>query len=237
MSLENTWNNGILLTRSVMQRDIEGATYINERYFTTSSMSLVDEESPGYRLLVEFTLDENKRQIIWERSFDLRTSLVKALKNVCKDQYWFGRVSNVFGKRGGVNVEGLSYDPLNPDGLIIGLRSPLCSKAFGLPQLGEGLSLRNGEAILFKVNHPFDANPSYEYIRLDLNGHGIRGMEYIPALAGFIIIGGPVEKANDYSLWFYSDEKQLTPLSIPGFKNYVVRNQLLNFLLKVKRRL
>jgi hypothetical protein len=232
ISLDNIWNDGLLLTRSVMQRDIEGATFLNERYFTTSSMSLVDEESPGYRLLVEFTLDEEKRQIVWERSVDLRNSLVRALKDVCKDPYWFGRITNVFGKRGGINVEGLSFDPLNPDGLIIGLRSPLCSKSFGLPELGEGLSLRNGRAIMFRIDQPFDAEPNYEPVRLDLNGHGIRGMEYIPDLKGFIVIGGPVEKANDYSLWFYSDKGELSSLSIPGFEKLCRPESVAEFSIK-----
>lgn len=217
--IANSFKNGKLLTRSVMQRDIEGATYLNGSYFTTSSMSLVDEESPGYRLLVEFTLDEENNKIIWERSVDFRSKLLSALKTTCYNKGWVSRVLNVFGKRGGLNVEALSFDPNNDEGLVLGLRSPLCSVQFGLPAFGDGLSLRNGKAMMVKVNMPFSAKPSFEFIKLDLHGHGIRGMEYIQALKGYVIIGGPVEKADDYSLWFYGDDKRLQPLKVKGFEH------------------
>jgi len=217
-NLEQSWQQGKLLTRSVMQRDIEGATFSNGSYYTTSSMSLVDEESPGYRLLVEFTLDEENDKIVWERSVDFRYKLVKALKGACYNKKWISRVLNVFGKRGGLNVEGLSFDPNNNEGLVLGLRSPLCSPQFGLPAFGDGLSLRNGKAMMVKVDKPFSAKPLFEFIKLDLNGHGIRGLEYIPSMHGYVIIGGPVEKANDYSLWFYGNDAKLTPLKLNGFE-------------------
>ncbi len=216
-SLEDSFKHGELLTRSVIQRDIEGATYINGSYFTTSSMSLIDEESPGYRLLVEFHLDQKKHNLTWERSVDLRRTLLDALKSECGDAGWFSRVKNVFGRRGGLNVEGLSFDPQNDNGLILGLRSPLCAQNFGSPDFDDKLSLRNGKAMLISLSHPFEAKPEFTVTRLDLNGHGVRGMEYIRGLQGYLIIGGPVAKENDYSLWFYQPDKTLFQVHVPGF--------------------
>ena len=216
-SLEDSFKHGELLTRSVIQRDIEGATFINDSYFTTSSMSLIDEESPGYRLLVEFHLDKNKQNLTWERSVDLRRTLLEALKSECGDAAWFSRVKNVFGRRGGLNVEGLSFDPQNDNGLILGLRSPLCAQHFGSPDFDDKLSLRNGKAMLISLSQPFEAKPKFAVTQLDLQGHGIRGIEYIRSLRGYLIIGGPVAKENDYSLWFYQPNKKLIQVNVPGF--------------------
>ena len=216
-NVEESFKHGELLTRSVIQRDIEGATFIKGSYFTTSSMSLIDEESPGYRLLVEFHLDENKQNLTWERSVDLRHTLLEALKSECGNAAWFSRVKNVFGRRGGLNVEGISFDPQNDKGLVLGLRSPLCAQNFGSADFDSQLSLRNGKAMLVSLSQPFEAKPKFSVTQLDLKGHGIRGMEYIRSLNGYLIIGGPVAKENDYSLWFYQPNKKLHQVTVPGF--------------------
>ncbi len=213
----NKWAPSILINQSVMQRDIEGATFYNGTYITTSSMSVVDEESPGYRLLVEFVINDGDNRVHWERSVDIRNKLMKSLGEACSYPGWFPRVSNVFGKRGGLNVEGLSYVPEQKESVILGLRSPLCAPKFGLPAFDSSFSLREGDALLAKINKPFSATPKFEIIKLDLKGHGIRGLEYIKALNGYVIIGGPVQKADDYSLWLYKDDGKLQQLELNGF--------------------
>ncbi len=98
---------------------------------------------------------------------------------------------------GGLNVEALEA---SPDGrrLWVGFRGPLLDQ----------------RAILACIENPseiFDANeapriaPRLE--TLDLGGHGIRGLSYVPALGGYLIIGGPVgpEEAA-FRLWFWSSE-------------------------------
>lgn len=96
---------------------------------------------------------------------------------------------------GGLNIEALDFDA-NDRHLLIGLRSPL---------LG-------GQALIGRCENPaelFEAGrlPRFagELIRLDLAGDGIRGMAYLPALAGHLLIGGPVDRAaTQFRLWFWS---------------------------------
>ena len=45
---------------------------------------------------------------------------------------------------------------------------------------------------------------------IDLKGQGIRGIEYIPAMKGYVIISGGVEKMNEYHLWFYDPKSEKT---------------------------
>ena len=76
---------------------------------------------------------------------------------------------------------------------------------------------RDGVAIIAIVEDAFGDSPSFRFETLDLDGHGVRGMEWIPALNGYVIIGGPVVKANDYSLWRWAADGRLEPLELDGF--------------------
>jgi hypothetical protein len=98
---------------------------------------------------------------------------------------------------GGLNIEGLEISP-DQKRLLIGLRSPL----------------RDGRALIASVENPsaiFESDeaplisPLLE--ELDLGGHGIRGLSYVPALGAFLVIGGPAsrEPAN-FDLWRWSGE-------------------------------
>ena len=96
---------------------------------------------------------------------------------------------------GGLNIEALAMSP-DQQRLLIGFRSPL----------------QGGRAIVASVENPsalFDdgapAQISATLTTLDLGGNGIRGMSYIPALNGYLVIGGPVsaERAH-FELWFWS---------------------------------
>jgi hypothetical protein len=98
---------------------------------------------------------------------------------------------------GGLNIEALEIDA---DGrrLLVGFRSPLL----------------DGQAIIACVENPaamFDAGEppriSFDLITLDLGGSGIRGMAYVPALAGHLIISGPVARQQvQFQLWFWSGQ-------------------------------
>ena len=98
---------------------------------------------------------------------------------------------------GGLNVEALEA---SADGrrLWVGFRGPLLDQ----------------RAILACVENPsgiFDADeapriaPRLE--TLDLGGHGIRGMSYVPSLGGYLIVAGPVgTEETAFRLWFWSSE-------------------------------
>jgi hypothetical protein len=44
-------------------------------------------------------------------------------------------------------------------------------------------------------------------------------MEWIPAMGSYVIIGGPVPAADNYSLWQLTWNGTLKPLELPGFEN------------------
>jgi len=96
---------------------------------------------------------------------------------------------------GGLNIEALE---IGADGqrLFVGFRSPLI----------------DGKAIIASVENPaamFDAGEPPRVmpavITLDLGGNGIRGMAWVPSLAGHLIISGPVGRQPvPFQLWFWS---------------------------------
>lgn len=96
---------------------------------------------------------------------------------------------------GGFNIEGLEFSA-DQKALLVGFRSPLDA----------------GKALIATVGNPSAmfapgtaADVRAELIRLDLDGHGLRGMSWIPALRGYLLISGPVAKEQtQFRLWFWS---------------------------------
>lgn len=95
---------------------------------------------------------------------------------------------------GGLNVEALE---ITPDGrLLIGFRSPL----------------RDSRALLAMLNNPAqvvdaDAAPAIDPTleALDLGGDGLRGMSWVAALDGYLLISGPIARENvQFKLWFWA---------------------------------
>lgn len=92
----------------------------------------------------------------------------------------------------GFNIEALEFDPAS-GGLLVGFRSPVVG----------------GRALIATINNPaqlFDTTPAIdpELITLDLDGHGLRGIGHIPALAGHLLISGPSDRADRaFRLWFW----------------------------------
>lgn len=113
---------------------------------------------------------------------------------------------------GGINIEALE---MTPDGerLLIGFRSPL------LEQRALIASIENPRSV-FESGVAPRISP---LITLDLAGHGIRGMSYVPALAGYLVISGPVAREQvQFRLWFWSgnDQEQARPISVPGLPGF-----------------
>lgn len=96
--------------------------------------------------------------------------------------------------QGGLNIEALE---IGADGrhLLVGFRSPVI----------------DGKAIIARVENPaamFDAGEPPRIapvlIRLDLGGSGMRGMAWVPALGGYLIVSGPVARQPvPFQLWFW----------------------------------
>jgi hypothetical protein len=112
---------------------------------------------------------------------------------------------------GGLNIEGLevSHDQQR---LLIGFRSPLRD--------GRALiaSVENLSAVFESDEVPIIA-PLLE--ELDLGGHGIRGLSYIPALGAYLVIGGPASREPaDFDLWCWSGQPGAPAqrMAVPGLR-------------------
>ena len=113
--------------------------------------------------------------------------------------------------RGGLNIEALEMTP-DQQRLLVGLRSPLNA----------------GRAIIASIDNPtaiFEAGEaprvSTSLVELDLGGHGIRGLAYVPSLGEYLVIGGPVSReAAQFDLWLWSGHPGAPArrVTIPGLQ-------------------
>ena len=113
----------------------------------------------------------------------------------------------------GLNIEALEG---TPDGqrLLIGFRSPL----------------QGSQALIASIDNPAavfdsDAAPhvSSPLQTLDLGGHGIRGMSYVAALQGYLIISGPASREKHaFGLWFWSGKADAPArrVTVPGLAGF-----------------
>lgn len=114
---------------------------------------------------------------------------------------------------GGLNIEGLELSA-DQQRLMIGFRSPLHD--------GRALiaSLENPSAV-FETGEAPRIAPALD--ELDLDGHGIRGMSYVPALGAYLVIGGPASReAESFSLWRWSGQPAAPAqrLTVPGLRGF-----------------
>ena len=110
---------------------------------------------------------------------------------------------------GGLNVEALE---ISADGqhLWVGFRSPLL----------------DGQALVARIENPagiFDADEAPKIAprlsMLDLGGHGIRGMSWLPELGAYLVIGGPAARDGQaFGLWLWSGEagSRARRVQLPG---------------------
>jgi hypothetical protein len=116
---------------------------------------------------------------------------------------------------GGLNIEALEITP-DAQRLMIGFRSPL------LQQQAIIASIENPSAIF---EDGVTARISSQLITLDLGGHGIRGMSYIPVLGGYLVISGPVAREQvQFQLWFWNGKpgespRRISVAGLPGFEH------------------
>jgi len=114
---------------------------------------------------------------------------------------------------GGFNIEALDISP-DQQRLLIGFRSPL----------------QGNRAIIASVENPaaiFDADApplvSATLSTLDLGGNGIRGMSYIAALGGYLIISGPASREPaHFDLWFWNGQSDTSArrVTVPGLHGF-----------------
>ena len=107
------------------------------------------------------------------------------------------------GKDGGINIEGLAWDP-GHGRLLLGMRSPVVDgQALLVP-----LKLRDPRGAFTIDNLQVEGGKA---IRLSLGGLGVRGFEYDERAKVFRILSGATEEqqSTDFVLWQWNgDEKQ-----------------------------
>ncbi|MBE2260068.1 MAG: DUF3616 domain-containing protein [Rhodobacteraceae bacterium] len=101
-------------------------------------------------------------------------------------------------KDGGLNIEALTMSA-DQTRLLVGLRSPLLDRQALIA------TIENPQAVFEAAAEPLIGAT---LTTLDLGGNGIRGMSYIPRLAGYLLIGGPIARSRaPFELWFWSGDR------------------------------
>lgn len=104
--------------------------------------------------------------------------------------------------RGAVNIEGLSA---SPNGLYIGFRNPLYEGKAVV------VELQNPEDVVTNGEHAVFGSPIY----LDLNGRGIRSLDYWPERNLYIVSSGSYDAVKDFEFFTWApDERNSSPKKI-----------------------
>ncbi len=181
------------LGRSI--EDLEGITTDGTHFYVVSSQSR--PKAIAKEGLVRFKFDARSQSIEAVESISgLKSFLVENVADLREEGVKKG-------KKGGLNIEGLAWDPRRGR-LLLGLRSPIIDgHALIVP-----LRLRDPRAAFSIDNLQVEGSG---VIQLDLGGVGIRGIEYDGRTNVFRIISGPAEDQDqtDFGLWEWNgDEKQ-----------------------------
>jgi Protein of unknown function (DUF3616) len=170
--------------------DLEGITTDGTHFYVVGSQSKsTGADQAG---LARFTFDAASQRAAGTQS---ASGLKKFLAdNVAELQ----GLENTKYKDGGINVEGIAWDPLNKR-LLLGLRSPVVDgQALVVP-----LKIRDAKAAFSFENLEVEGRKA---IRLPLGGAGIRSIEYDEFRKTFSLItgAGPNSEKMDFKLWEWS---------------------------------
>lgn len=182
--------------------DLEGLTLDSAGYvyaITSHSRNGKGEERKSREKLVRFRIEGN-RLVSPRIVHDLKRFLTARHPLLAKA----AALIDVKGD-GGLNIEALEFSP-DQQQLMIGFRSPV--------ETGQALVavIRNPSRMFEPGTAP---DVAADLIRLDLGGHGLRGMSWIPSLQGYLLISGPVAKEQtQFRLWFWSGRMDARPRSV-----------------------
>lgn len=174
-------------------KDLEGITTDGTYFYVVSSQSKVKaKDTEG---LVRFKFDaQNQRIEAVETISGLKRFLLENVDELREE-------GDRKGKKGGLNIEGLAWDPKRGR-LLLGLRSPVIDgQSLLVP-----LRLRDPRGA-FSINNLEVEGP--KAIRLSLGGIGIRSIEYDGRSNLFRIISGAAEDQDqtDFGLWEWNGDE------------------------------
>lgn len=116
---------------------------------------------------------------------------------------------------GGLNIEALELSA-DQQQLLIGFRSPLLDRR-------AIIACVENPAAMFEAGEPPRIRAALTTLNLD--GDGIRGMAYIPALGGYLIGSGPATREQtQFRMWFWRGHpaepaRHVTVPGLPGFEH------------------
>ena len=185
-------------------QDLEGATTDGTHFYVVSSQS--KPKAADKAGLVKFKFDDKSQKVEAVESISgLKSFLIENVADLRE-------MGDVKAKQGGVNIEGIAWDPRR-NRLLLGLRSPVIDgQALLIP-----LKLRNAQGAFSIDNLEVDGSKA---IRLPLGGVGIRGIEYDGRANLFRIISGSAEDQDqtDFGLWEWNgDEARPAPREFNKF--------------------
>ena len=190
--------------------DLEGLTTDSAGFvyaITSHSRNSKGEEKKSREKLVRFRVQGNRLT-----SVRILNNLKRALTASHPLLAKAAAITDVKGE-GGFNIEALEFSA-DQRNLMIGFRSPLDT----------------GWALVATIKNPAEMfesgaapNVSPDLIRLDLGGDGLRGMSWVPALQGYLLISGPVTKAKtQFRLWFWKGQAdaKARPAEVEGLPGF-----------------
>ncbi|MEW6212530.1 MAG: DUF3616 domain-containing protein [Acidobacteriota bacterium] len=166
--------------------DLEGITYDGTYFYVVGSQS--EPEKGAANAIARFTMDQNSLAVSNLSVIPNFRSLL--LSRVAE----FRGTSHLEGDDGGLNIEGIAWDPEGKR-LMLGLRSPILNgQALILP-----VGLRDAGGPFTADNLQLDARP----IPLFLEQSGIRDIQYDSRLKSFLLISGAPENVRRgiFAVW------------------------------------
>jgi len=192
--------------------DLEGATLDRAGYvyaITSHSRTDAGEVKKSREKLIRFRIEGNHVQAAQVYG-GLRQALAEAHPLLAEAAAVLD-VKNA----SGLNIEALELSA-DQNRLMIGFRSPLQARRALIAYLD------NPQGLFERAEAPRIAP---KLASLDLGGHGLRGMAYVQALGGYLLLSGPVAKEEvQFGLWFWSGRPQEAPRPVsadglPGFEH------------------
>ena len=178
--------------------DLEGITTDGTYFYVVGSQSKA--KGADQAGLARFTFDAATQRVVGTQA---ATRLKKFLaENVAE----LRGMENTKYNDGGINVEGVAWDPQNKR-LLLGLRSPVVDgNALVVP-----LKLRDPKADLSFDNLEVEGRKA---IRIPLGGAGLRSIEYDNSRKAFFLItgAGPNNEKLDFKTWEWSGNAEATGL-------------------------
>lgn len=178
--------------------DLEGITNDGEYFYVVGSQS--KSKGADQAGLARFKFDAASQRAVG-------TQAASGLKKFLADNVDELRgLENTKYSNGGINVEGIAWDPLNKR-LLLGLRSPVVEgNALVVP-----LKLRDPKAALSFDNLEVEGRKA---IRLSLGGAGIRSIEFDQFRKTFFLItgAGPNSERMDFRTWEWNGNGALREL-------------------------